>query len=291
MAQQSFRLLTIFEMVQYRFNRTFGEANVDFSLNRAVFNYPCKSSVTCAPYEIHLQPGIYRIELWGAQGGNGRFEGTGVINVNSGGKGAYVRGDITVENNLTLFLYLGAKGQDQISRQHIRNLGGWNGGGNGGMDIGDRDDPESGAGGGGSVDIRLQYFDMNKVDNSLEFQRSIKSRIMVAGSGGGGCSADYVSGIYANPIGGAGGGLEAPNVSDRSVGGTQIRGQYGIGSQGKDENWHGKIYGGSTAGGGSGYRGSLDFHVMYQQYYIETSSAGGSSYKWTSWMYVTFRNR
>ena len=44
--------------------------------NTTVFQYPCSSQISCAPYELLFRPGIYKIELYGAQGGMGRATNT-----------------------------------------------------------------------------------------------------------------------------------------------------------------------------------------------------------------------
>ncbi len=82
--------------------------------------------------------GEYKIELWGAQGKN------------SGGKGAYVYGEISLVEDDLLYVYVGGQSK-------------WNGGGSSG---------NSSRYGGDASDIRL-------------VQGNLYSRIMVAGGGGG----------------------------------------------------------------------------------------------------------
>lgn len=101
--------------------------------------------------------GTYDIELWGAQGGN------------SGGKGAYVKGRISVDANQKLYLFIGG-------------TNGYNGGAAGGIYSYDSN-------GGGASDVRL----LNEIT-------SLNSRIMVAGGGG----ASIVNGTV-TAAGGAGG--------------------------------------------------------------------------------------
>ncbi len=107
--------------------------------------------------------GEYKIELWGAQGGATPLF-TGI-----GGKGAYVSGESFFSANYKLYLYIGEKGEDGPI---INKLGGYNGGG-GNMTTDDR-----GSNGGGSTDIRLKNGAWNNFN-------SLKSRVMVAGAGGG----------------------------------------------------------------------------------------------------------
>lgn len=256
---------------------------------RMVFHYPCKDNFTCQPYNITLQRGKYRIELWGAEGGHSREWNKKEMRLHSGGRGAYTRGDIDIETPTTFYIYLGGAGESQVEWQHAttpRSRGGWNFGGNGGVDLYDWDYPENSAGGGGGVDIRIDYYDININPilydyNALE--KSIKSRIMVAGSGGGGCSGDHQQPItYMNAFGGHGGALNAADTTNKTLGGTQIRGVLGKGHDGQDFSVHVTYKccggGGSTGGGGAGYRGAVDIMTESKDWYSETSAAGGSSY-------------
>ena len=102
-----------------------------------------------------------------------------------------------------MFLYLGGHGEDQtdLTHSYIPANGGWNFGGKGGIDFnndtGSEYSLENGARGGGAVDLRLVYYDINQevFDENL-FNKSLDSRIIVAGSGGGGASGeDYSWGL------------------------------------------------------------------------------------------------
>ena len=145
-----------------RFRRTdLGRKNVTYisTSNSLIFHYPCVSTTECAPYEVIFSPGTYNIELWGAQGGDARFQNTEDLRPDSGGKGAYVSGIIHFIGTTKLYLYIGGKGQDQIAIDQTVSLGGFNGGGNGGVDPVDTKQPESGAGGGGATDLRFYLGD------------------------------------------------------------------------------------------------------------------------------------
>lgn len=96
--------------------------------------------------------GWYKIELWGAAGGATSLEG---------GAGAYTSGIIYLEENTSLYFYIGDEGSS--------TNGGANGGGNGNG---------TGRGGGGATDVRTINGDWNAAG-------SLSSRIMVAGGGGG----------------------------------------------------------------------------------------------------------
>ena len=96
--------------------------------------------------------GWYKIELWGAAGGN---------STSAGGKGTYTSGMVYLAENTALYFYIGGQGTG--------TTGGTNGGGNGN---------NAGAGGGGATDVRLTPGTWND-------SASLASRIMVAAGGGG----------------------------------------------------------------------------------------------------------
>ena len=128
----------------------------------------------------------YKIQLWGAQGGQGRTNWT---LKQLGGRGSYTEGEIFLEKGQELFLYIGGQGQaggipsTTRAQKCAGGVGGYNGGGAGGNDSNCDSAPEPGGGGGGASDVRLvdalseEYWD--------DFE-SLKSRIMVAAGGGGG---------------------------------------------------------------------------------------------------------
>ena len=87
-------------------------------------------SYTGGMQSVTLQPGTYKLEAWGAQGGNGASD-------QIGGKGGYSTGILKITTPTTL--YIGVGGSPGYSK-----TGGWNGGGTGGS---------MGAGGGGMTHI------------------------------------------------------------------------------------------------------------------------------------------
>ena len=107
--------------------------------------------------------GNYKIELWGASGGEGTNEG-------NKGKGAYTSGNIYLEKDTKLYIYTGGSGGET---ENITNLGGYNGGGYSG-----NNQNRYSYGGGGATDVRL-------VGGLWNNFGSLKSRIMVAAGGGG----------------------------------------------------------------------------------------------------------
>ena len=74
--------------------------------NIAVFEYPCSSATSCAPYEVLLRPGKYKIELYGAQGGKGRVTNENTLRPESCGNGSYVSGIINFKVQTNFFLFL-----------------------------------------------------------------------------------------------------------------------------------------------------------------------------------------
>ena len=107
--------------------------------------------------QITLEEGIYKLECYGARGGNGYGN-------SSGGKGGYISGLITIPSTKSLFIYVGQAGNDGNGRRNS-----FNGGAIGGYDT--YGGTENGGSGGGSTDFR--------------FTEDINSRLIVAGGGGG----------------------------------------------------------------------------------------------------------
>lgn len=191
--------------------------------------------------------GYYKIEAWGASGGDSRKNG--VVTPNASGFGGYTSGIIFLSRNQTLYVYVGGKGG--IGAVKNNSKGGYNGGGIGTWD---NADDEVAGGGGGATDIRL-------IDGEWNDFESLKSRIMVAG-GGGGQSWDYISGY-------AGGLIGYSYFSDVSLPGTQTSGyKFGIGMDG-----YGTGKSDGVAGGGSGYYGGNTSSADNK-----SSGAGGSSF-------------
>lgn len=190
-----------------------------FSLNSfgQNFGYTGNVQTFTAP-----ENGLYRLELWGAQGGD---------HSTSGGNGGYARGYIELDEGDELYIYVGQKPGGMS--------GGWNGGGNASSFLG-----VQGSGGGGASDIRIGGHDLS-------------DRIIVAGGGSGGgvgtsnigeggglqgtdSGTDPLGGFRSSP--GMGGTQSAGGLG----GGNSIDGQLGIG---------GNAANGGGAGGGGGYYG------------------------------------
>lgn len=220
--------------------------------NYATYDYTGGSQTFTAPVS-----GIYKLEVWGAQGGSSNSN-------DIGGKGGYSTGNVDLSKDDTLVINIGGQGNTPETGN-----GGYNGGGNGGQGS------TLGAGGGGATDIRFRG-------------TSLSHRIIVAGGGGG--SGSYNNSTYKS-TGGAGGGKYGANGSsyatsyngsgasdtaggaiatyNTSVTVAPTIGTLGVGGNGGVANdfggggGGGGYYGGGGAvrygsgGGGSGYCGTL----------------------------------
>lgn len=234
-----------------------------------IISFPCADVHSCTPYEVTLPTGIYRFELWGAQGGYSRYLNIDALNLLSSGKGAYAAGTIELLTESRLYFYLGGMGENQSSIFQEQSKGGYNGGGNGGVDLRDNKYPESSAGGGGSSDIRLI-----KGNTTL----ALKSRIIVAAGGGGSSSVNGTS-AEATFCAGDGGSLSGTSYSKYSIPGNQTYGLFGKGADGFSFGSESFKDGGSTGGSGGGYYGGITTHIsLLSISSFIVSAAGGSSY-------------
>ena len=186
-------------------NKMYGVGSANY--NGSVMNFDYTGSVQTAT----LTPGTYKLECWGAQGGNSnQSNGT----YGNGGKGGYSTGILNVSTNTTIYITVGGQGQNGIL--NTRTAGGFNGGGDG---YG-TNNFGVGGGGGGASDISLMspvFSHSSYFINNIRDTNSLLSRIIVAGGGG---SAGYdVSNNAAN--GGAGGGTTGQDgLSNRVYHGT-----------------------------------------------------------------------
>ena len=114
-------------------------------------------------------PGKYKLEVWGARGGQGADSNVSNTSWNYG-RGGYSYGTIELDKKDSVYVYVGGMGKgtngETVAWSSVV-AGGWNGGGNTYQDGG-----EFGGSGGGATDIRI---------NST----SLYARAIVAGGGGG----------------------------------------------------------------------------------------------------------
>lgn len=213
-------------------------------------------------YQRYIVPadGYYYIEANGAQGGSSMLDGgtrdTSATSYDStcerdpsttgcyGGLGARTSGYVYLEKNEVLYIYVGGKGKNAVNAGTA--FGGYNGGGTGDHD---HSDNESDGAGGGATDIR--YFGSetpNSADLVASSSKGLRSRIMVAGGGGG--AHDSHSGLPGGTLLNINRNI-AGEVKSSHVYSTQTSGNaFGIGKDG--------VYAASNypvSGGGGGYYG------------------------------------
>ena len=229
------------------------------------------------------------MECWGASGGNATYNST----VIKGGRGGYTCGCISLSTPLTLYVYVGEAGSYNPAPSNPNAVDEaekgmtFNGGGAA------QNHSCVTATGGGATDIRTTNGNWNNFN-------SLKSRIMVAGAGGGGNTYKYYrGGDSGDGSGGHAGGLNGGDGTKAyssatfsassaaaltpSKGGTQTaggiplngslvvgttaNGSFGQGGSGPS--------GGYRQGGGSGYYGGGSGGAISNMVF---SGAGGSSF-------------
>ena len=215
------------------------------------FNY------TGTVQSVTLQPGTYKLEAWGAQGGN---DTSGAATYREGGYGGYSYGTYTITKPTTLYIVVGQKGPDTKVGGSAYNGGGYI--------------ANHGSGGGGATHIATASGLLSNLANH--------SILLVAGGGGG---IDY-GGSWARRAGGGGSAVTAPDPAygNNKVASNTSGYSFGIGepvtnSSIQTGSGGGGYYGGyagisedqgdgggSSAGGGSGYADTF-----------KLSSVGGST--------------
>lgn len=145
---------------------------------------------------LSLPRGVYKLECWGAQGGN---------RGQSGASGGYSIGLLTLNCSTLLYLYVGGQGNySNVSGSSIS--GGFNGGGSSHLGTcSSHNSGRYGNSGGGASDIRI------KTD-------SLYARVIVAGGGGGAQDSSTSCSGY------GGGSIAGGGTSRHGAGGTQTAG-------------------------------------------------------------------
>lgn len=190
---------------------TFVPDSADYTNN---FDYTGDSQTFTTKYD-----GSYKVELWGARGGNMTGIATDYLENNRGelsyygGKGAYTSGIITLNKNENIFTYVGGRGTDNVS---LVGNEGINGGYNGGGILSNSNAQYYGSSGGGATDIRI-------INGSWNNFNSLKSRIMVAAGGGG---AAFRNQGYGEGNGGDGGSLRGIDGMESYADGSYWRPDY-----------------------------------------------------------------
>jgi len=201
----------------------------------------------CQPWTVP-QDGIYRLETWGAQGGN--------ANTNVGGRGGYSVGDVRLTAGTVIYICVGGAGTQASRTSTSPWPGGFNGGG--GAYRTDNGNGHETASGGGATDIRIGI-------------NSLYARAIVAGGGGGAAGNDFgavpggagggASGLMSTGTYGGGAGTQTIGGANNASGCTGT-GTFGTGvaqcsltngnSSGGGGGWFGGG-GGLSGGGGSGF--------------------------------------
>ena len=225
------------------------------------------------------EDGYYKVEVWGASGGNS----TGSY---IGGYGGYSSGIVNLTKGTTLYVNVGGAG---VGSGTTRAPGGYNGGGNGQGGYCNHNSPRQGASGGGATHIALKSGILSALDDykgTLDTTNDVYRSddiLIVAGGGGGGF--DY-GGLGKGGSGGGATGVTATytlgnhSYTQYATGGTQTVGgtsgnsynQYSIyiaGSFGKGGDVNSDVCGEGSGGGGGFYGGGRAAYAP---------GAGGSGY-------------
>ena len=217
--------------------------------------------------------GLYKLEVWGAQGGYAYNEKA------LGGNGGYSTGQIKLEKNDKLYISVGGKGTDGASYTNKTVFyGGYNGGGNA-----RNDGATTWGAGGGATSIQNELINDGQLFN---YKDKVDNVLIVAGGGGGGgwhviAYLNNKVSPYLPHVGGSGGGYVGNNGTTESnslaYGGSQTKGgangttEYSTSSSGfgTGGNYQRLTY---SSGGGGGYYGGG------AAYTNGSSGAGGSGY-------------
>ena len=200
--------------------------------------------------------GTYKLEVWGAQGGNGCQNNNCT---RSGGKGGYSSGNVTLTEGVTIYVVAGTQGGNASANNCTGGSGGYNGGAKGANDSNCDKTPsgngtDAGGGGGGASHIAKQSGQLKNISSSNVY-------IVAGGGGGGGYDGS----------GGSGGGSDGTRHGSCGYAGNQSGGNnrvFGAGTTGTNNTgapggggggWYGGVAGGNDCPGpgGSGYIGGV----------------------------------
>ena len=210
-------------------------------------------SATGAVQNLTLNKGTYKLEVWGAQGGN--YSTTYV-----GGKGGYSYGTLTLTDTTNLYVYVGKQGSAHSTTTGGSSAGGFNGGGSA-VTVSYNGTTSYVTGGGGASDIRIG-------------QDSLYARVIVAGGGSG--SSNYSSGYYGGGTS-AGYGVSGYGGTATSAG---TNGLFGVGSNATPSSTNYKYA--SPGGGGGWYGGGSSGTNRSDSTDYRIYTGGGSGYVYTS---------
>jgi len=203
-------------------------------------------SYTGKVQSISLNPGKYKIQLWGAQGGLSQWH--------AGAKGGYTEGILDISSVTTLYIAVGQQGRG-ITAHNTTSIVTFNGGGKVNAGYSNKYGE-----GGGATHCAFR----NGVLSSLS---NYKNQVCLVAGGGGGAGYN---------LGGVGGGLVGKDATNKTAyGGTQTSGGNSLSTNAASKGIFGQ--GGSDylpdegcGGGGGWYGGGAGRY--------NDSAAGGSSY-------------
>ena len=214
------------------------------------------------------QKGVYKLEVWGAQGGGG-----------SGGKGGYSYGHVLLEKGAVLYICCGQAG---VNKSTATTYNGGGGGKSQYFDLTPHYKPtRTGSSGGGATHIATRSGTLAALGNT-------SGLLIVAGGGGGGADGDGLTSGGAGS-GGTGGGTNGGGGIGKvnewgTAGGTQSSGYaFGQGETGicawADYDG-GANYACNAAGGGGGglYGGRVSPYANNHEPSSKSGGGGGSGY-------------
>ena len=247
---------------------------------------PLEFYYTGGVQSITLQKGRWRLECWGAQGGNATTGGYAAGYTEAGGEGGYASGEVTLANAQTVYICVGQKGANNDGFNGAISGAGYNGGGTTNSALTLYRDHISevayAAQGGGATHIATASGTLRNISSSS---------VYVVGAGGGGSVIrGDANGVVGRATGGKGGGETG---EDGSTGGGSGGTQYSAGScttgataggfgYGANKSGGSLTEGAPGGGGGSGWYGGGTGHTQTsgKGRIMENnpSGAGGSCY-------------
>lgn len=231
---------TLFNMVVNKFGiESQSSGNVKAG---QVLNYDYTGNVQT----ISLPKGTYKLEAYGAQGGDSG---------QTGGNGGYAAGTLTLSKKTTLYIQVGGKGANNVSGTG----GGYNGGGNAGT-------TGLSGGGGGATSIATSGGTLSSVLQNSSTKNDV---ILVAGGGGGAGNNQTSGGSTGTWYHTSGCTYEGETHTTTSASSCSTCGH----SCGYFVGWNTTTYyvgAGGTGGGISGGNGGTNYNVTY-------NGMGGSS--------------
>ena len=273
---------------EYDYNGSGGDSGVGEVTN---FSYTGRYQ-----YKL-LTPGTYKLEVWGAQGG----DATLASNQNSiGGKGGYSSGILNIDSNVIVYIFVGGKGGNGTYVNGTAGvdggIGGYNGGGVGGRSYPTTNSASwhysSSGGGGGATHIASTAASLNTLSGNSNLiivagggggaQGGGSSTIHNGGYGGGGTAGQSGSSKYAYGGSQTSGGT-ASTPSSTNYANNRTNGSFGLGGNGAGNNSSNPTAVVATGGGGGGgYYGGSGGLGAWDGNGEATGGGGGSGYVNTS---------